>query len=124
MEFFNYSTIHGIIMFRTDKIFDVGELRISRGTDDMAECQNRSLTTTRKYATIAGPVNGLYRGVKWLGFQWHPMLGKSTLKQDMYEMIMETEGQLRDTPASAESALYLYDAVVWGEMINYTFLDR
>ena len=28
---------------------------------------------------------------------------KPTLKQDLYEMIMEAEGQLRDTPVSAES---------------------
>ena len=50
------------------------------------------------------------------------MLDESTLKQDMYEMIMEAEGQLRDTPVSAESTLYLCDAVVWGKMNYYTFL--
>ena len=59
-------------VFRTDEVFDGGELRILRGTDDMSEYQKSFFdngTHIRDSDGLAIPVHGLYRGVKWLGFQ-------------------------------------------------------
>ena len=63
-------------------------------------------------------VKGLEEGVKWLGFQWSPMLGRGTVKQTLTKLVQEAIGQLKEVEVSAESTLYLCDAVVWGKM-NY-----
>ena len=98
-------------MFKTDFIFARGELNIIQDEMDGADHISRG-------EGVEIDVKDMDKGVKWLGFQWSPMLAKSTVKNQLEKIVHEAIGQLKEVEVSAESTLYLCDLVVWGKM-NY-----
>jgi len=106
-------------------MFEGGEMRRQYGDRHIVETHDSYFSPEEHLRWENGveiKVADLYDGVKWLGFRWSPFLGKSVLKKSLTEKIKEAEGQLKNIPVSAESTLYLCDAVVWGHVSYKAFL--
>ena len=69
-------------VFATEMLFKEGELRMNteRGPYETLEGNFEDGEHICQGSGIKISVKGLEEGVKWLGFQWPPMLGKGTVK--------------------------------------------
>jgi hypothetical protein len=105
-------------VFKTEELFEGGRLRMDteRGHYETLEGNFEDGEHIWQSHGTKIAVKGLEEGVKWLGFQWSPMLGRGTVKQTLTKLVQEAIGQLKEVEVSAESTLYLCDAVVWGKM--------
>ena len=60
----------------------------------------------------------LNKRVRWLGYNWSPMLDEDSIKNDLEEMVVKAARQLKKMTVSSDSTLYLCDLVVCGGL-NY-----
>ena len=108
------------MIYDTTEIFGTGEMKLATYVAEREQGSGFFHGKSHISDGVGVPVAKakLNKGVRWLGYNWSPMLDKDSLKEDLEAMVAKSARQLKETTVSPDSTLYLCDLVIWGRL-NY-----